>query len=120
MRSSEKETARVGRGLGMRWKLFAYLVVFVVVMLVTVWIFQILLLDYFYKDIKYKELESISEVITAYLGSDEIDGAVYSCAVDYTTCVRVFRHTGNMGCIHQHQGKFPYCLQFLLPSHLAV
>lgn len=96
MRFSKAQKLGRQGGTGMRWKLFAYLIVFVSFMLGVIWIFQILLLDYFYRDIKYRELESISEVITSYLGSDEIDGAVYSCAVDYTTCVRVFRHTGNV------------------------
>ena len=96
MRASEREYSKKKRGIGMRWKLFAFLVAFVIFMLSVVWVFQILLLDHFYKDIKYKELESISGVISDYLGSDEIDEAVYSCAVDYSTCIRVFRQIDNV------------------------
>ena len=96
MRASKVKYSEKKRGIGMRWKLFAFLVAFVVFMLGVVWAFQILLLDHFYKDIKYKELESISGVISDYLGSDDIDEAVYSCAVDYSTCIRVFRQTDNV------------------------
>lgn len=96
MRASKTKNKEQRRGIGMRWKLFAFLVAFVVFMLIVIWVFQILLLDHFYKDIKYKELESISDVISDYLGSDAIDEAVYSCAVDYSTCIRVFRQTDNI------------------------
>ena len=95
MSASKRKNGKAS-GVGMRWKLFGYLVAFVGFILAVIWIFQILLLDFFYKDIKYKELESISDVIAEYLGSEEIDGAVYSCAVDYTTCIRVFRHSANV------------------------
>ena len=96
MRISDRRAGEKTRGFSMRWKLFAFLVAFVFFMLAIVWVFQILLLDHFYKDTKYKELESVSRVICEYLGDDELDAAVYSCAVDYSTCVRVFRQTGDV------------------------
>ncbi len=84
------------RGIGMGWKLFAFLMAFVAFVLAVVWFFQILMLDHFYKDAKYDELEGISRVICDYLGTENIDEAVYSCAVDYSTCIRVFRKTENV------------------------
>lgn len=86
----KRKSIRVG------WKLFAFLIAFVLFMLAVIWLFQIRLLDYFYRNTKYKELQNISHVITEYLDTESLDDAVYSCAVDYSTCIRVFRQNNRI------------------------
>ena len=86
----KKKSIRVG------WKLFAFLFAFVFLMLAIIWLFQIRLLDYFYKNTKYKELQVISDIITEYVDTESLDEAVYSCAVDYSTCIRVFRQNNKV------------------------
>lgn len=87
--------SKKGSGIRMQWKLFAFLLSFVFFMLAVIWLLQILMLDKFYKNTKYKELEGISDVIEACLDTDMLDEAVHSCAVDYTTCIRIFKRTGD-------------------------
>lgn len=84
------------RTIGIGWKLFAFLIAFVILMLGVIWLFQVRLLDYFYQKTKYKELETISSIIADYVGTDSLDDAVYSCAVDYSTCIRIFRQNSNI------------------------
>ena len=90
MRKQSKKTIGIG------WKLFALLFSFVLLMLGVIWLFQIRMLDYFYKQTKYRELEAISEVLAEYVGSDSLDEATYSCAVDYSTCIRIFRQNNQI------------------------
>ena len=78
--------------ISIRWKLLAFLLAFVILILGIIWLFQIKLLPFFYQKTKYRELETISEIIGDYVGTDSLDAAVYSCAVDYSTCIRIFRH----------------------------
>ena len=78
-------------GIGISWKLFAFLAVFVAFMMIIIWVFQVFMLDSFYKATKRKELESISLAIGEYVDTEYLGDAVYSCAVDYATCIRVFK-----------------------------
>ena len=87
---NNKKTISIG------WKLFAFLLAFVLLMLGGIWLFQIRLLDHFYQKTKYKELETISSILSDYVGTDTLDDAVYSCAVDYSTCIRIFRQSNNI------------------------
>jgi len=81
------------RAVSVGWKLFAYLMVFVLFILAVIWFFQIHLLDYFYRNTKYKELETISGIVAEYVDTDSLEEAVDSCAAEYAMCIRVFRKT---------------------------
>ena len=91
MAREKREKVRGGRAVGVGWKLFAYLMVFVLFILGVIWFFQIHMLDYFYKNTKYKELETISEIVAEYVDTESLEEAVDSCAAEYSTCIRVFR-----------------------------
>lgn len=77
--------------ISIKWKLFAFLMAFVVIILAVIWLFQIYLLDSFYRSEKCSELEEISQTIEACLGDGTVQKVVYGCAVKYDTCIRVFR-----------------------------
>lgn len=79
------------RYMGISWKLFAFLVAFVGFMMAVIWFFQVIMLESFYERAKKKELENISLMICEYVGTENLGDAVYSCAIDYSTCIRVFR-----------------------------
>ena len=96
MRNAGKARTFFGGTIGIGWKLFAFLMAFVILMLGVIWLFQVRLLDFFYKRTKYNELETISSIIEAYVGTDSLGDAAYSCAVEYSTCIRIFRHTGKI------------------------
>ena len=79
-------------GIGIRWRLWGYLSAFVVLILVILAFFQVGMLDRFYERIKQKELQTTAKTIAAALGDeDALERAVYGCAAEYSTCVRVFR-----------------------------
>lgn len=78
-------------GISISWKLFGFLVVFVAFMMIVILILQVFMLDKFYKATKRRELENISMVIGEYVDTEYLGDAVYSCAVDYNTCIRVFK-----------------------------
>jgi len=46
-----------------RFKIFAYTVIFVVAVIAVIWLFQIVLLDYFYRNSKIEELKQLATVI---------------------------------------------------------
>ena len=90
------EYGQTKRTIGIGWKLFAFLLAFVILMLGVIWLFQIRLLDHFYQKTKYREMETISNILSAYVGSESLDDAAYSCAVDYSTCIRIFRQSNHI------------------------
>lgn len=96
MRNDKKTGSFFGGTIGIGWKLFAFLMAFVLLMLGLIWLFQVRLLDFFYKKTKYKELETISSIVENYVGTDAMGDAAYSCAVDYSTCIRIFRNSGRI------------------------
>lgn len=86
---------RKRRGIGIQWRLLGYLSIFVVIILVVLWVFQIRMLDRFYEDIKNREMQHTANALIAVLGDDAAtEETVYAYAVEYTTCIRVFRVEG--------------------------
>ena len=68
MRRPSPETSHCRRPrISISWKLFAYLTLFTTFILIVVWVFQIGLLNYFYRQSKYRELDdaekSLSQVL---------------------------------------------------------
>lgn len=95
---SDKDTQTGGkRRIGIYWKLFAFVVLFATFMLIVVWVFQIGLLNWFYRQSKYDEMDSVETALIRDLrdGNDDvidsINADVMHFAEDYTVCTRVFR-----------------------------
>ena len=91
----------VGGRISISWKLFVYLTLFTLFILLVVWIMQIGLLDYFYGQSKQKELDHADQGIIQAIRENpaELPKTVKDCAADYLLCVRVFRVDG--GTAHQ-------------------
>ena len=83
----------VGGRISISWKLFAYLMVFILFVLAVVWVMQIGFLNYFYSQSKEKELTIADRVITETIeeNPDSLQSVVETCATDYLLCIRVFR-----------------------------
>jgi signal transduction histidine kinase len=86
----------VGGRISISWKLFAYLAIFTLFILGVVWTMQIGLLNYFYSQSKYDELELADHLITDTVQHhpSRLDEVVEDCATDYLLCIRVFRLDG--------------------------
>ena len=52
------------RQCGIRWKMLSILLVFILLFALTIWVFQVQMLNYFYQVVKYNEFEKTVEVIT--------------------------------------------------------
>lgn len=83
------------KGISIRWKLAVYMSLFVAVVLMVMWFFQVFLLSTFFRSVKKAEMEEAANKIVAKIGSDELEATVYSEAVDRSLCVRVFRIAQN-------------------------
>lgn len=80
-------------GVGVTTKLLFYFLIFMMLMLLVLWIFQVLLLNLFYRNTKMNEMEQIAESIEQTLakGEEELEQLVYDYATEYMVCIRVFR-----------------------------
>lgn len=56
--------------VSIKWRIFAYFAAFTAVILILLWVFQVVFLDYFYKAIKTREIKSSSQVIIKNIDSD--------------------------------------------------
>ena len=54
---------RVGRRLGIRWKMLSIILVFIFLFTMAMWVFQIQMLIYFYQGVKYREINKTVELI---------------------------------------------------------
>jgi signal transduction histidine kinase len=75
-------------GLGIRGRLVMCFSCFLLFMLIIIWIFQIFLLDTFYKRAKIKELDDACQAIAGASGDEQ--RVAYGLAMRYNLCIRVF------------------------------
>ena len=75
--------------IGIKWKIFIYLLGFTAVLLVLLWIFQTVYLDEFYKNIKTSEIESAFENIESVIDEEDLTEAVELIATSYDICILV-------------------------------
>ncbi|MBQ9780514.1 MAG: HAMP domain-containing histidine kinase [Clostridia bacterium] len=84
-------------GVSISAKLFAFLALFTFFILIVVWVFQIGLLNYFYRETKYQELEmaDYTAVTTLNNNPQELNSVLEEFGTDYDICSRVFRVEGD-------------------------
>ncbi len=82
----------------MRAKLFAMLLVFVLISLLLLWAFQVLLLDTFFYQITKNRMTSAAEQIEALYSAGDADFTqnVYATAVNNEFCISVFGSDGSL------------------------
>lgn len=77
--------------MGVSWRLFGALLIFVAVMLIVIWVFQVALLNWFYEQSKMEELETTDKALAATLGNtQELNNTASFYAAEYGECIRVF------------------------------
>lgn len=81
--------------ISMKWKCFMYLLVFTLVLLVVLWLFQIVYLGVFYKQIKKGELKSAMNNLISSMQTEDYDQAVQAISESYDISVMVFDKEGN-------------------------
>ena len=87
--------------ISISWKLFAYLTLFTTFILIVVWVFQIGLLNYFYRQSKYRELDDAKKSLSQVLeqNPDQLEERIGQLSDKYVACIRVYRlrWTGSRG-----------------------
>lgn len=79
------------RATGISWRLFGTLVLFVVLSLLVIWIFQIVLLNDFYEKSKMDEFNVSEDMIFEYISDIEnMKLNVYMRSAETDTCIRLF------------------------------
>lgn len=89
MRIGEKH-----KGISIRWKLAAFLGVFIALVLMVTWVFQVYLLNAFHEHVKKNELRESSMALSEYVTSDELPMRAYSYALNGTMSVAVYHIEG--------------------------
>ena len=77
--------------MGISWRLFGVLLIFIAFALAVIWIFQVVLLNTFYKQSKMQEFSTTDTALTEKLGDvDRLNEAANFYASEYDECIRVF------------------------------
>ncbi len=84
------------KGVGIRNQLVFGFTVFVLMILVIVWVFQVLLLDYFYERIKLNDLDNVILGIEESLENPELDAICAELASRYDVCITIFEADNGM------------------------
>ncbi len=92
---SVRREKRTSRRVGIRWRLFVCLALFSAVILITLWLFQVRLLSYFYEKEKFTEIQAVADELEDYLASGGLDDVVKEQAKEQGICICVFRIDGN-------------------------
>jgi hypothetical protein len=85
-----KGRINVLRRLNLRWRIFAYLLGFAIIMVVLLWLFQIVYLDEFYERIKEDQIGAAYNNIAQNLDNEDFENYVEEVAVRYNLCSIVY------------------------------
>lgn len=80
--------------ISIKWKVFLYLLVFVLLLLVALWLVQTVYLDTFYKSIKTQELDKAMNSVEKVLQSDDMESNIDSIADSYDIGVMIVDDEG--------------------------
>lgn len=93
----------VGPQLPLRWRIFVYFLIFTLIMVVFLWLFQIVYLDNFYERVKKQQIEAAYSAIALNINRDDLPDYVNDVAVHFNLCVRVYALESEAGLIYGAQ-----------------
>ena len=80
------------RASGISWRLFGALTIFVVLVLIVIWVFQVALLNRFYEKYKLDEFAETENAIYGVIGSEQaMIETVYVRSFEADCCIRLFK-----------------------------
>jgi len=80
--------------ISIKWKMFLYLIGFCTLLLVLLWVFQVVLLDRFYKHIKVNEVKDSAIAITKNIDNDSLNELLEEIAITNDTCIQILSESG--------------------------
>ncbi|WP_426350884.1 sensor histidine kinase [Alloiococcus sp. CFN-8] len=93
MKLNEKFNLK-NRNFSVRWKIFSYLIIFISILLILLWLFQIVFLNEFYKRIKFNDIESIANTIERNIDSSNLRLQAYRLALENDTSIHIVDSSG--------------------------
>lgn len=95
------------RQCGIRWKMLSILLVFIILFALTIWVFQVQMLKYFYQVVKYNEFEKTVELI-AESGDkiDHLDQVIHNHSGESYDDIWIYRVSGNNAEIDDNKTLF--------------
>lgn len=82
--------------MSLKWKLFICFIVFTVITLSILWIFETVFLDDFYEAIKIKKIKDAAHSIEQNIGNSEIDALTTRLAQDGEMCIILYNSDGTL------------------------
>ena len=78
--------------IGIKWKMFALLVLLTAISILIVWIFLIQMANHFYQRTKFRELNFSDTAIASALGksSEDLNNTVDMCSDEYSTDIWIY------------------------------
>ncbi len=83
------------REIGIKWKIFFYLLLFSAVILLLLWLFQVVFLHSFYKNIKMRSIEMASRTLLGCLDREDFSDIADRTAYNESLCVLLYRMDEN-------------------------
>lgn len=80
--------------ISIKYKIFLYLSAFVAVMLILLWLFQIVFLDDFYKQIKIHNIKSMAEAIENNADTEKFQDFLDTLSQEEDACIKVLDSSG--------------------------
>ena len=81
---------RLGR-MSLRGRIFTYLLLFSLLLLILLWLMQVVYLDTFYEEVKTTQIESTGDQLAASLESDNLPELVSTLAQKRQICVSIYQ-----------------------------
>ena len=91
MKKTSSERSSVSRHIGITWKMYAILILFVALVVGVIWFFQVQMLNYFYQSTKFQELEfSAAELSLSVGNKEQLENTADSHASEYYMDIWVY------------------------------
>ena len=91
MKKTSSERSGASRHIGITWKMYAILILFVALVVGVIWFFQVQMLNYFYQSTKFQELEFSAAEISLSIGNKgELENTADSHASEYYMDIWVY------------------------------
>lgn len=84
------------KNISIKWKIFVYLIGFCTLLLILLWLFQIVFLDSFYKNIKINEVKKTASIIMKNIDNENIGEIIENLSVSNDVCVEVLSENGTV------------------------
>lgn len=97
LKADDMDKACNSKKISIKWKLFAILLIFIIVSIFVVWFFQVKMLYTFYRTTKFSELEISSDKIVG-AADDEalLETTIYDCAEENYSSIFLFKIEKNI------------------------